>query len=421
MPRLADIDADNDLDLFITVLYDPTVPQSLMFYRNQGNENNPDFTLENENFLKTLDVGIHSSPVFVDIDNDEDLDLFMGNAKSPNGTLHFFENTGTAKDPAFQLADSVYFGIEGDLTITPSFGDLDGDGDYDLLIGEFLGKFSFYENTGTQFSSNLQFVEQVKDSSGNFISVGNYARPFLMDIDGDSDLDLVTGGFNGHIRLYRNVGTSSNYSFVFEQSYFNLDVGDVSAPFLIDYDNDGDYDLFTGSDSVSIEDLGNTLYYRNDGNNINPVWTLMSDKYLNHSFGGYIVPFLTDIDNDTDKDLFIGNIKGGLYYFENTIITGINYDDQQPENFTLEVFPNPFNSQANILVSMNKTEEVTIYIYNTLGQRVRQLYNGVLQVGKNKFTWDGKNDKKNILPSGNYFLVVKTFDNLKTIKLILLK
>ncbi|MDO8549798.1 MAG: hypothetical protein Q7S39_06575, partial [Ignavibacteria bacterium] len=69
MPRLADIDADSDLDLFVTVLYDPTVPQSLMFYRNQGNANNPDFSLENENFLKTLDVGIHSSHVFVDIDN----------------------------------------------------------------------------------------------------------------------------------------------------------------------------------------------------------------------------------------------------------------------------------------------------------------------------------------------------------------
>ncbi|MDO8550159.1 MAG: FG-GAP-like repeat-containing protein, partial [Ignavibacteria bacterium] len=337
------------------------------------------------------------------------------------GTLHFFENTGTKKNPSFLLVDSVYFGIEGDLTITPSFGDLDGDGDYDLLIGEFLGRFSFYENTGTQFSTNLQFVEQVKDSSGNFISVGNYARPFLIDVDSDSDLDLVTGGFNGQIRLYRNVETSSNYSFVFEPSYFNLDVGDVSAPFLIDYDNDGDYDLFTGSDSVSIGDLGNILYHRNDGNNINPVWTLISEKYLNQTFGGFAVPFFTDIDNDTDIDLFVSNVKGGIYYFENKLVSSVESEEYHPENFSLEAFPNPFNSQANILISVNRTQEVTISIYNTLGQRVRQLFNGVLAVGKNKFSWNGKNDKGNNLSSGNYFVMVKTLDNLKTIKLILLK
>ncbi len=422
MPRLADIDSDNDLDLFVTVLYDPTVPQSLMFYRNQGNAINSNFNLENENFLKTLDVGGKSSPVFVDIDADGDLDLFMGSEKFSNGTLHFFENTGTVIDPSFLLIDSVYFGIEGDLTITPSFGDLDGDGDYDLLIGEFLGKFSFYENMGTQFSPNFQFIEQLKDSSGNLISVGNYARPFLIDIEGDSDLDLVTGGFNGQIRLYRNVGAPNNYSFVRDTFYFNLlDVGDDSSPFLIDYDNDGDYDLFTGSDSVSIGDLGNILYYRNDGNNINPVWSLISEKYLNHTFGGYAFPFFIDIDNDTDNDLFIGNIKGGIYYFENKLVSSVKSETQQPENFTLEAFPNPFNSLANILVSMNKTEGVTISIYNTLGQRVRQLFDGDLQMGKNKFTWDGKNDRKNNLPSGTYFVVAKTFDNLKTIKLILLK
>ena len=414
MPRLADIDGDNDLDLFVSVLYDITVPQSLMFYRNNGDAFNPDFSLENENFLKTLDVGIHSSPVFIDIDNDGDLDLFIGSAKSPNGSLHFFENTGTPNNPSFFLIDSTYFGIEGNLTVTPAFGDLDGDGDYDLLIGEFLGRISFYRNTGNQFSPNFQFVEQIKDTLGNFISAGNITRPFLIDIDNDNDPDLVTGGFNGQIRLYRNVGSSTNYSFIFEPSYFNIDIGDVSAPFLIDYDDDGDLDLFTGaSDKL--------FFYRNDGNNTNPVWTLVTNNFLNQSFGGYVYPFFTDINNDTDLDLFIGNIKGGVYYYENTNITGINFEEQQPEYFTIVSFPNPFNSYTNIMINMAKTEEVTIDIYNILGEKVKQLFSGVLEVGQNQFSWDGKGDKKNNLSSGNYFVVAETFDNFKAIKLILLK
>ncbi|HSP88049.1 MAG TPA: T9SS type A sorting domain-containing protein [Ignavibacteriaceae bacterium] len=421
MPRLADIDSDNDLDFFVSVLYDPTVPQSLMFYRNLGTTENPDLNLENENFLKTLDVGGKSSPVFIDIDSDEDLDLFTGSEKITNGTLHFFENIGTSINPSFILNDSSYFGIEGDLTITPSFGDIDDDGDYDLLVGEFIGRFSLYENTGTQFSPNFQLVGQLRDSSNNFISVGNYARPFLIDIDNDSDPDLITGGFNGHIRLYRNIGTANNYNFILQQTYFNLDVGDNSSPFVIDYDDDGDFDLFTGSDSVTINDLGNILFYRNDGNNLNPQWVLISENFLSQTFGGFSFPTFVDINNDTDKDLFIGNVKGGLYYFENNLITNIIDEEQQPYNFNLEVFPNPFNSQTNILVNVNKTEEVTISIYNTLGEKVIQLFSGNLQTGKNEFTWNGKNDKGANISSGIYFVVVKTFDKLKSIKLILLK
>ncbi len=415
MSRLADIDNDDDLDLFVSVLYDPTVPQSLMFYRNKGDSDSDDFNLENINLLKTLDIGIHSAPVFVDIDNDDDPDLFIGNAKSPNGMLHFFENTGTTSNPSFLLVDSAYFGIEGDLTITPSFGDLDGDGDYDLLIGEFLGRISFYENVGDKFSANFQLVEQLKDTSGSFISIGNIARPFLIDIENDNDLDLITGGFNGQIRLYRNTGTTDNYNFIRDTAYFgSLDVGDISSPFLFDYDEDGDNDLFTGSSDK-------IFYFRNNGSNANPVWTLETNKFLSQTFGGYAVPFFTDINNDTDSDLFIGNVKGGIYYFENTTATGFVSEEIQPDNFNLQAYPNPFNSQVQITINLFKSEEITVSIYNVLGQKLRQLFKGNMQFGKNRLTWDGTNNKKNQLPSGNYFVVVETIDNLKTIKLLLLK
>jgi hypothetical protein len=416
MPRLVDIDSDGDLDFFVTVLFDPTAPQSLMFYINQGGPTVPDLQLHSKNFLRTLDTGIQSSPFFIDIDDDGDDDLFTGNAKSPNGTLHFYENTGTPDEPSFALIDSSYFGIEGELTITPSLSDLDNDGDFDLIIGEFSGRLSFYENVGDQFTPNFQFKEQLKDSSGNFISAGNIARPFLLDVDVDFDLDLILGGFNGKLILYRNYGTANTYSFKKDSSYFgNIDVGDNSAAFLIDYDNDGDYDLFTGSSE-------NIYYYRNDGNNIQPIWTIITEQFLNQSFGGNVVPFLTDIDNDTDFDLFLVNVKGGLYYFKNNSITDVIYEKPDyPEQFSINAYPNPFNSLVTIVVNVTRYEKVTISIFNILGEKVKQLFNGVVTDGRIKLVWDGRDGGNQQQPSGIYFAIVKTPDNLKVIKVILLK
>lgn len=424
MPRFVDIDGDSDLDMFISVLYDARVPQSLMFYRNIGTLNNPNFIRITEDYLKTLDAGIQSAPYFVDIDNDGDLDLFIGSTKSPNGTIHYFENIGDADNPSFLLVDSAYFNISADLTVSPAFGDLDGDGDYDLLVGEFIGRISYYENTGDKFTPNFVFRAQLKDSSGTFITAGNVARPFLIDIDNDGDLDLVLGTFTGRIILYRNIGTNESFNFVREDSYFgNMDVGEYSAPFLIDYTKDGKLELFTGSDSIVSNNSGNIFYYRNEGTIQQPVWTLVTGKFLNQSFGNTVVPFFVDIDNDGDLDLFVGNIKGGLYYFQNDEITRITDETQiELRNYIIaEAYPNPFNNNVKIIVDLPTAEEVTISIYNTLGEKVKGLFNGYMTAGKNYFNWDGKNLNNKYLSSGSYFIFIRTKEHNKTLKILYLK
>src|SRR5690606_8982081 len=69
MPRFADIDSDGMYDLFVSVLYDPTVPQSLMYFRNIGTPEQPAYNKVTEDFLYTLDVGNNSHPVCIDIDS----------------------------------------------------------------------------------------------------------------------------------------------------------------------------------------------------------------------------------------------------------------------------------------------------------------------------------------------------------------
>ena len=248
MPRFADIDSDNDYDLFVSVLFDPTVPQSLMFYKNNGTASIANHSLVTEDFLKTLDVGNTSAPSFVDIDNDNDLDIILGSFNNPLGTLHFLKNIGTSTSPVFEYLDSSYFGIESDLSVSPTLADLDNDNDPDMIIGKFNGKLLIYNNSGNPNSPMFTTGESLLDNNGVEIDIGTTAVPFLFDIDNDFDNDLIIGAFNGKVTLYRNTGTSSGYQFTVEPAYFeSIDVGDNSTPFIIDYNDDGNNDLFTGN------------------------------------------------------------------------------------------------------------------------------------------------------------------------------
>jgi hypothetical protein len=417
MPRLADIDGDSDLDLFVSVLYDPTVPQSLMFYRNEGTPSLPDFKFVTDDFLATLDVGTESTPCFIDIDNDGDPDLFIGSSKNPEGTLYYFENTGSSQLPQFQLVDSAFSGISGELSIAPAFADLDSDGDFDLLIGNFDGTISYYLNTGSPELPVFQYVDKLRNSNQQIIDVGLTARPFLIDIDGDGDQDLIIGSFNGQITLFLNEGTTSVFSFLEEPLYFaGIDVGDNSSPFLIDYDKDGKLDLFTGNRN------GNIFYYRNNGTNVLPVWDLITNKFIETSAGGITVPVFTDIDNDTDQDLFIGNIKGGLYFFRNNTISGLDRnDDIHLSDFSVQAFPNPFNSNINIEVQITESKFYKVIIYNLLGEEVDIILNDYLSRGKHTFRWTAKNNFSYPAASGNYFVAVITDTEKIFKKIILLK
>ena len=72
-------------------------------------------------------------------------------------------------------------------------------------------------------------------------------------------------------------------------------------------------------------------------------------------------------------------------------------------------------------INIDNTEEVTLTVYDILGEKVRQIHNGLLNKGRNVFYWDSKDDKNHDISSGIYFVVAKTLYNFKTIKLILLK
>jgi hypothetical protein len=417
MPRFTDIDADGDLDLFVSVLYDPTVPQSLMLLRNNGTPQTANHQLITNDYLKTLDVGNNSAPVFIDIDNDDDLDMFIGSLKNPIGSINFLENVGTSSIPDFLLVDSTYFNITSDLSVTPSFGDIDNDGDYDLLIGRFNGTLSLYINSGTPaiplFTTNFD----LQNNNGEIIDVGSTSVPFLIDVDNDNDLDLIIGGFNGKFNFYENTGGPSTYEFTVSGSYFDtMDIGDNSTPFLFDYDENGTLDLFSGNRK------GDFFYFRNDGSNTVPIWTLVTNKLLPDNFGGNTFPCFVDIDNDTDMDLILGNVKGGLYLYINYEISGINEGKITPvNNFEISAYPNPFNPETKVRLELSIGQDLKINVFNLLGEKVKTIFDGYIKAGTSTFNWDAKNNSGLTLPAGIYFILVSFKEAHKVIKVAFLK
>ncbi|MFQ5650041.1 MAG: FG-GAP-like repeat-containing protein [bacterium] len=297
-PALADFDADGDLDLFIGTGSPFGSAGQIVFYLNAGTPTEPSFVFVTDS-LAGVDVREGATPTFVDIDADGDLDLFVGEFF---GNINFYRNVGTASKPVLVLETETFAGIDVGTYSVPTFADIDADGDLDLFIGKFSG-ISFYENVSVD---TLAFLLVTDTFAG--IDVGRLTAPFFDDLDGDGDLDLLVGegGFfeDGNINFFRNVGIRSQPSFVQETNTFvGIDVGDFNAPTLADIDLDGDLDLIMG------DRRGDLTFYRNIGTPDNPIFSFDANTFSSIAAQEESTPVFADLDNDGDLDLVMGEFQ----------------------------------------------------------------------------------------------------------------
>jgi len=314
-PTFADIDNDGDFDLFVGEF-----DGNINFYRNTGIATEPDFTLEMENF-GSINVGFRSTPTFADIDNDGDFDLFVGEGgrtSQSGGNINFYRNIGTATNPEFNRETSNFASVNVKSGSAPTFADVDNDRDFDLFVGEKDGNINFYRNTGT--ATNPTFILETE----NFVSINDVgsccSKPTFADIDNDGDLDLFVGEFDGNINFYRNTGTVTNPTFTLvTENFADIVVRSaLSAPTFVDIDNDGDFDLFVGKGVLGSEN-GTISFYRNTGTDTNPIFTLETTNLDSIDVGGDSAPTFADIDNDGDFDLFVGeSFPGIINFYRNT-------------------------------------------------------------------------------------------------------
>lgn len=353
-----DVNHDNLKDLVISPFLKISAEnfESNWLYTNSGTEANPIFELQQQNFLQdqTIDLGEGAYPAALDYNNDGLIDLLVGNHGyyESNGNyttgLALFENTGSNKLPAFKLIDRDFGGLstiplntvldQATNGLTPTLGDLDGDNDLDLIVGDVNGKIHYFKNTA---SSGTVF--EIENANFFNIDVGNRAAPQLIDLNEDGLLDLIIGERDGTLNYIANTGTVSepvfndltpNFGGVNTASESGL-VGN-STPYC--YKKDGVFKLMVGSED------GLLHQYTNISGNLNGAFT--SNGTLNLREGNRCAPLHVDLNNDGNRDLVIGNIAGGLAYYEGDD-SDVSISTQDQRN-SLQVYPNPTEGKLRI-------------------------------------------------------------------------
>jgi hypothetical protein len=158
--------------------------------------------------------------------------------------------------------------VGGSSETTPDFCDINSDGDFDIFVGNFVGKITYYENQGEYSDANFKFITH--EFAGVDLGGNTYAgrtSPEFCDLDGDEDLDLLMTNIwqqdYGNLRFYRNNGSPQNALMVFETNLFLPGYHiPTASPSVIDIDNDGDYDLFVGNQ------YGGIMFFRNWGDSV---------------------------------------------------------------------------------------------------------------------------------------------------------
>lgn len=294
------------------------------------------FAAVQQNTFGLTAVNYNSSPAFVDLDNDGDLDLMVG---AYYGDWNYFQNTGTAAAPAFGAAQSNPFGLTATYYFaTPSFVDLDNDGDKDMISSEIYGNFQYFMNTGT--ASAPAFAAPTQNPFG-LAAVNLFGFPSFGDLDNDGDKDLLVGEVGGNIKYFQNTGSVTAPAFGTAQTNpFGLTslgtaTNSVAAPTFIDMDGDGDLDV------MATDTNGDFYYFANTGSVTSPTFaTSVMNPFSLTAVNGYAMMSFADIDNDGDKDLMCGDYDGNLNYFERLNATGIK-SQEMTEATSLHVFPNP--------------------------------------------------------------------------------
>ncbi len=248
-----------------------------------------------------------------------------------------------------------------------------------------------------------------KPIKGDWVSVSgtiqeNYGVTRMEDV---TSFSVVTPGYGVFSPIEVTTGeisTTGDNGEAYESVLIKVSNLTVSDPFPDDPGNYGEFSVDDGTGSVRVDDAfsafgGNldSTYHLGD-----TIQELIGVHY--YSFSNYKI-----LPRDTND--VVGHVVG----IENNTAA-------LPEQFELQQnYPNPFNPLTTIRFNVPQTTQLTLNVYNMLGQKVKTLYSGTANTGSHSVQWDATNDFGNKVGSGIYFYQI-TGENISiTKKMVLLK
>lgn len=368
--------------------------QSVWYYKNASSTPTVNFVLQKKNFLQEdmIELGEGAYPVLFDADNDGKKDLIVGHLGYYTGTtnksrLAYYKNIGSSTAPSYSLITKDYQSLStyNIFSMAPTFGDLDNDGDKDLIIGDNNGQLHYFQNIAISGASAL-FANHMTNYQS--IDVGNFAYPQLFDVNKNGTLDLVIGSLNGKLSYYSNIGTVSSPTFSLQTAFLGgvdvrqTSIGSItgySMPFM--YSDAGVTKLLVGSE------IGNIYSYNNIDGNLTGTFNRVDTTLFNINEGPRSAVFYEDITNDGKRDLFIGNHAGGLAFFNSSNVNGVGVEEILTDDDVL-VYPNPTSDKITITINDGSYSELTIKCLDILGHNLYETttFNKLIQVDVSSFS-----------------------------------
>lgn len=313
-----------------------------------------------------LTANVHGSKVrfnqwrYVDYDGDDALDLTIGiedwaeygwdrafNERGEwmrgplHGQIYLRRNRGTTENPDYSEPTKIEAGgktLDTFGCTSQSFADFDGDGDLDLICGEFLDGFTYFQNVGTRSKPIYAAGERVNGANGALKMDLQMLIVVPFDWDHDGDADLVVGQEDGRVALVENRGQTKGRQLKFaEPRFFQQEADEVKygvlcTPVGFDWDGDGDDDIVSGNSAGYIgwiENLGQTSEVST------PKWAAPKDftadgeviriqAGVNGSIQGpaeakwgYTTISVADWDHDGLPDIVANSIWGRVVWWKN--------------------------------------------------------------------------------------------------------
>lgn len=351
--------------------------ESVMVFLNTSENQSLLFEFSQNNFLQenTLDFGSGAYPSTFDYNNDGLKDLIIGNYNyfnnnEPTSQLALLRNIGSKNEPNFEVIDRDFGGLSNIALdnilntnvkgLFPTFGDLDNDGDIDMILGDSNGKIHYFKNNA---SVNQNAVFELENINFFDIDVGQHSAPFLFDMNGDELFDLVIGQLDGSITYFENSGSADNPIFnTFIEDFGGISVNNneslygFSTPYVFEEDNE--INILIGSES------GRIYHFVSVNKNLSLNFELVSDDFQSVGKGKNTALLFDDFTNDGKRDMFLGMQSGGLFFFINDSINTNTYIYN--DKLSIRTYPNPLSNILNIDTDV----ESLISIYSNTGQLV---------------------------------------------------